>query len=83
MAKGRLQLVGAHEIRLLLGGISRQRVYQLTRRSDFPGPAADLGQGKVWFTDDVEEWIKSRRRPRGMTSPAGYADSEGTDCRTR
>ena len=65
MVEDRVGLVGTHEIRLLLGGISRQRVYQLTRRGDFPRPAADLGQGKVWFTADVEEWIRSRRRPAG------------------
>jgi prophage regulatory protein len=65
MVENRVRLVGTHEIRLLLGGISRQRVYQLTRRGDFPRPAADLGQGKVWFTDDVEEWISNRRRRVG------------------
>ena len=65
MVEDRVRLVGTHEIRLLLGGISRQRVYQLTRRCDFPRPAADLVQGKVWFTDDVEEWISSRRRRTG------------------
>ncbi len=65
MVKDRVRLVGTHEIRLLLGGISRQRVYQLTRRRDFPRPAADLSQGKVWLTDDVEEWISSRRKRAG------------------
>jgi predicted DNA-binding transcriptional regulator AlpA len=49
--------MGAHEIRVRLGGISRQRVYQITRRADFPAPAADLVQGKVWQVDDVEAWI--------------------------
>ena len=31
-----MELVGAHEIRMMFGGISRQRVYQITSRSDFP-----------------------------------------------
>jgi prophage regulatory protein len=53
--------MGAHEIRIRLGGISRQRVYQLTSRRDFPTPVADLVQGKVWLTEDVEAWIASRR----------------------
>jgi predicted DNA-binding transcriptional regulator AlpA len=57
-----LRFVGAHEIRVLLaGGISRQRVYQLTSRPDFPAPVADLAMGKVWLAEDVEAWIRSWR----------------------
>jgi predicted DNA-binding transcriptional regulator AlpA len=56
-----IRLMGAHEIRLRLGGISRQRVYQLTARSDFPAPMASLVQGKVWLADDIEAWITARR----------------------
>ena len=54
--------MGAHEIRLRIGRISRQRVYQLARRPDFPAPVADLAQGKVWLTEDVEAWMKVHRR---------------------
>ncbi|WP_111650427.1 helix-turn-helix transcriptional regulator [Actinoplanes lutulentus] len=53
--------MGAHEIRVRLGGISRQRVYQLASRADFPAPVANLAQGKVWLTSDVEAWIALRR----------------------
>ena len=53
--------MGAHEIRVRLGGVSRQRVYQLTSRADFPTPVADLVQGKVWLAADVEVWIATRR----------------------
>jgi prophage regulatory protein len=56
-----IRIVGAHEIRVRLGGVSRQRVYQITSRPDFPKPVADLAQGKVWLVDDVEAWIQSRR----------------------
>jgi predicted DNA-binding transcriptional regulator AlpA len=52
------------EIRKRLGGISRQRVWQLTTRSDFPEPYDVLGQGKVWRKNDVEEWIAEKRRKR-------------------
>jgi prophage regulatory protein len=62
-------LMGAHEIRMLLGGITRQRVYQITCRPDFPAPAADLSQGKVWLTADVEKWVATRRRPRQRANP--------------
>ncbi len=54
-------LMGASEIRKRLGGISRQRVWQLTTRSDFPRPYDVLEQGKVWRKEDVEEWIAEKR----------------------
>jgi prophage regulatory protein len=54
-------LLGAAEIRERLGGISRQRVYQLTQRSDWPAPYDELVQGKVWRRDDVEGWIEEHR----------------------
>jgi prophage regulatory protein len=56
-------LVGAHEIRALFGGISRQRVYQITIRADFPRPVAALAQGKVWLADEAAAWRSGRRRP--------------------
>lgn len=56
-----LRLMGAHEIRVRLGGISRQRVYQITSRPDFPKPAADLLQGKVLLAEDVDAWITAKR----------------------
>jgi len=57
-----IRLMGAHEIRIRLGGVSRQRAYQITSRADFPKPLADLAQGKVWATEDVEAWMKVHRR---------------------
>ena len=57
-----IRLMGAHEIRLRLGGVSRQRAYQITSRADFPKPVADLAQGKVWATEDVEAWMRVHRR---------------------
>lgn len=54
--------MGSHEIRMRLGGMSRQRVYQITTNRNFPEPVAELEMGKVWHRDDVEAWIK-RYRP--------------------
>jgi prophage regulatory protein len=54
-------LMGAAEIRIRLGGISRQRVWQLTSRCDFPKPYDTLIQGKVWRIDHVEAWITAKR----------------------
>ncbi|MBB2947807.1 putative DNA-binding transcriptional regulator AlpA [Actinoplanes lutulentus] len=75
MAK--LQLMGAHEIRVRLGGISRQRVYKLTSRDDFPRPVANLEQGKIWRTRDVEAWIRAKR-PH-LNNP----ETQPADARTR
>ena len=57
-----MRLMGAHEVRVRLGGVSRQRAYQITSRKDFPEPVADLAQGKVWAAEDVEAWMKVHRR---------------------
>jgi len=52
-----LPLVGITEIGDLLVRITRRRVLDLTLRSDFPEPEADLAAGEVWLRDDVEAWI--------------------------
>lgn len=57
-----LRIVGAQEIRDRLG-VTRQRVYQLAARSDFPRPVAVLAQGKLWLAEEVEEWISTHRKP--------------------
>ena len=65
MAVKPIRLMGAHEIRIRLGGVSRQRVYQLTRHADFPEPVQVLAQGSVWRAEDVDAWI-TRRRSRAV-----------------
>ena len=62
-ATNRHPLMGAHEIRARLGGISRQRAYQITLRGDFPEPVAQLMQGKVWLAAEIEEWHHLHRSP--------------------
>ncbi|MEU4564717.1 DNA-binding protein [Actinoplanes sp. NPDC023936] len=56
--------MGTHEIGVRLGGVSRQRVYQLTNRPNFPAPIADLAQGRVWLAADVESWIARYRKQK-------------------
>ena len=53
-------LMGAQEIEQLLG-VSRQRVYVLTRRADWPEPYDTLAMGKVWRIKDVEAWVRENR----------------------
>jgi prophage regulatory protein len=54
--------MGAHEVRIRLGGVSRKRAYQITSRADFPKPVTELAQGKIWAAEDVEAWMKIHRR---------------------
>jgi prophage regulatory protein len=54
-------LVGAAEIRIMLGNVSRQRVNVVTNHKNFPDPVANLIMGKVWRRSDVEAWIKKHR----------------------
>jgi predicted DNA-binding transcriptional regulator AlpA len=56
-----MDLVGAAEIRDMLGGISRQRVNVITNTKGFPDPIAVLQMGKVWRKRDVERWIAEHR----------------------
>ncbi len=57
----KIPLMGAAEIRRRLGGLSENRIYQLTSRKDFPDPVAELEMGRDWHRDDVEAWIKVNR----------------------
>jgi prophage regulatory protein len=70
MSTKQLRLVGAHEIRIRLGGVSRQRAYQITSRADFPKPIADLVQGKVWLAEDVEAWMAVHRSNKNDSEQA-------------
>ena len=57
-----LRVVGAAEIGEMLGGLSRQRVSQLTAAQDFPAPLARLRMGSVWRYADVRAWAKRSGR---------------------
>lgn len=66
-----LRLLGAHEVRTRIGLISRQRVYQLAKRPDFPQPVADLAQGKIWLADEIDAWLNARRIRLEARPPSG------------
>jgi hypothetical protein len=57
----RVELVGAAEIRVMLGNVSRQRVNVVTTSKGFPDPYATLTMGKVWRKADVEAWVREHR----------------------
>lgn len=64
-----LTFVGASDAAKILD-VSRQRVYQLMARPDFPEPAAELARGKVWDRREVMAFAKKDRvggRPKRTT----------------
>ncbi|GGN89277.1 hypothetical protein GCM10010112_73630 [Actinoplanes lobatus] len=61
MESSTFRLMGVHEIRIRIGGLSRQQAYLLVNRPDFPEPVAVLAQGKVWLVDEVEAWLTTRQ----------------------
>lgn len=76
--------VGSAEIAEMFG-ISRQRVYQLTSRPDFPAPMVRLKAGAVWVTAEVVAWAESKGRtvrddvdvstPDPVEPPSKHAES--------
>ncbi|MCW3817533.1 hypothetical protein ONA91_24065 [Micromonospora sp. DR5-3] len=56
-----MELVGVSEIRMMLGGVSRQRASVIANQRNFPEPIAVLAMGKVWRKSDVEKWIREHR----------------------
>ena len=66
-----MRLMGPTEIADRLS-VSRQRVYILTNRYDFPRPRWELKMGKIWWAEDVEGWIREKR-PDLLEEPEGDA----------
>lgn len=55
-------LVGTAEIATMLGGLSRQRVHQLTSSPGFPEPVARLQAATIWERAAVEAWLRATGR---------------------
>ena len=66
------RLVGAAEIGLMLGGLSRQRITQLANQPDFPEPVARLRMGAIWRAADVQRWAIQH----GRQIDEGWASDE-------
>jgi prophage regulatory protein len=64
MAPKNPPVVGTHEIGEMLG-VSRQRVFQITSRKDFPRPYAEVKAGKLWRRAAVEQWAHDHGRDIG------------------
>ncbi len=58
------ELVAAPEVGEILGGLSRQRVYQVRHVAGFPEPLYRLRTGPVWDRRAIEKFARSwTRRP--------------------
>ena len=69
MPRQLLRVMGTAEIAEYLG-LSRQWVEILSKRRDFPEPAAVLKAGRIWRTEDIEQWAAQHRPQPGSDEPA-------------
>ena len=69
MPRQPLRVMGTAEIAEYLG-LSRQWVEVLSKRWDFPEPGAILKAGRIWRTEDVEQWATQHRPQPGSDEPA-------------
>lgn len=66
-----LDIVGVAEIAAMLG-VTRQRVFQLSLRPDFPEPWRKMSAATFWRTSDVQAWAEATGRewrPRAPKPP--------------
>jgi hypothetical protein len=68
------RLVSAPEVGEILGGISRQRVYQLQHHAAFPEPLFRLRTGPVWDQRAIEAFEAGWARQPGRPARAAAAE---------
>lgn len=59
-----IEIIGITEIAELLG-VSKQRVFQLMERDDFPAPFAKLACGSIWRKGDLSTFAEGWQRKPG------------------
>jgi len=64
------EVVGATEAARMLG-VSRQRLYQLAERDDFPPPMVQLAAGPVWLANSIHAFERDWDRRPGRRARAG------------
>jgi predicted DNA-binding transcriptional regulator AlpA len=42
-------------------GMTRQSVWEMAQRPDFPKPIEQDGEAKLWFADEADQWRASRQ----------------------
>jgi predicted DNA-binding transcriptional regulator AlpA len=65
-----MALAGVSEIAALLG-LNRQRVSELSHRSDFPEPLDELLCGPVWLKSEILAYNKVRNKKPGRPPRKG------------
>jgi predicted DNA-binding transcriptional regulator AlpA len=75
-----IDLVGTKEAGQLLG-VSSPSFQSLKLRADFPAPATRLGQGALWYREDLLAW-KAGRESRQFQKELSRFDSLPDEWRT-
>jgi predicted DNA-binding transcriptional regulator AlpA len=70
------EYVGLAEVAETLG-VSRQRVYEIRAREDFPKPIAALASGPVWLRANLNRFIASWERRPGRPKKLPAAEEPG------
>lgn len=69
------ELAGGQEVAHLLG-VSKQRLYQLITREDFPDPVLRLAAGPLWLVRSIQAFERQwTRKPGRRSSPVRNAVS--------
>ncbi len=71
-------LVGLGEIMAMLN-LSREAVYKLSRRADWPEPFGELVAGRVWTEASVLEWAERNNRSALPVVAIGLPGKKGKD----
>ncbi len=61
LSVGTVVLITISDVAVLLGGVSRKRADQISRRDTFPAPIGTTRSGRVWDDEQVRAWIKKYR----------------------
>lgn len=77
LARPEPELVGVSEIAGLLG-TTRNRAWQVTRKTDFPRPLANLAGGPVWALPMVARFLEEWPRRRGPAPGSKRSVGAGT-----
>ena len=86
LAQPGTQYVGVAEIATILG-VSKQRVYELRRKPEFPKPVAELAAGPVWnrvtLNNFIESWDRKPGRPSKDREVIRLSRARGAGPRVR
>jgi hypothetical protein len=82
VSRAQREFVGLTEIIELLAThssfgteLSKQYVFELAKKDDFPHPVVDLAMGRIWLASDVTEWADNYTPTKITGRPPVYSDA--------